>query len=61
MELNRDPEISRLFAEENLRIGIDNRKAVISNYESIAHMLPPLLDMPDDVNISELWFEARQK
>jgi hypothetical protein len=57
----RDPEISCLFAEVNSRIGIDNCNAVIRNRKSISHMLPPLLEMPDDVNTSELWFETRQK
>jgi hypothetical protein len=57
----RDPEISRLFAEVNSGIGIDNSNSVISNYESITYMLPPLLDMPDDFNTPELWFTMRQK
>ena len=53
------PETARRFAEENLKIGVDTRTAAISQFSSIASVIAPLLDLPDDVNIPEITFEGR--
>ena len=54
-----DPEVARRFAEENLKLGVDNRKAAISQFDSVAELIPWLIALPADVHIPQLMVEAR--
>lgn len=60
-ELNStfDPAVARRFAEENQKLGVDNRKAAISKYDSVAELIPWLIALPADVHIPQLMVEAR--
>jgi meso-butanediol dehydrogenase/(S,S)-butanediol dehydrogenase/diacetyl reductase len=55
-----DPDIARRFAEENLKLGVDNRKKPISHYNSVAELIPHLLALPDDIHVPEVMVEARR-
>lgn len=54
-----EPEVARRFAEESLKLGIDNRTSAISRYESVADLIPTLLDLPPDLNVPEIHLAAR--
>lgn len=60
MGFSMDPETARRFAEESLRLGIDNRKSALSQFASVAELIPPLLAMPEDIHIAEMMLEARR-
>jgi meso-butanediol dehydrogenase/(S,S)-butanediol dehydrogenase/diacetyl reductase len=59
MKWNVDPEISRRFAEENVKLGVDNRVKPISHFNSVAELIPNLIALPSDINISEIMLEGR--
>jgi NAD(P)-dependent dehydrogenase (short-subunit alcohol dehydrogenase family) len=59
MGSSMDPETARRFTEESLRLGIDNRTAALSRYESVAEMIPMLLALPEDLHVPELTLTGR--
>lgn len=59
MGFSMDPEIARRFTEESLKLGVDNRKAAISLFSSVAQLIPGLLALPEDVNVQEIMLAAR--
>jgi NAD(P)-dependent dehydrogenase (short-subunit alcohol dehydrogenase family) len=52
-------ELARRFAEENLRRGLDLRARPISSFSSVAEVLRMLIHLPGDVNVPQLFLEAR--
>ena len=56
-----DAEIGRRFAAENLKRGLDLRARPISSFKSVAEVLSVLITLPDDVNVSQVTLEARQR
>ena len=54
-----DPDVARRFTEENLKLGVDNRKAAISQYDSVAALIPWLIALPADVHVPQLMVEGR--
>jgi meso-butanediol dehydrogenase/(S,S)-butanediol dehydrogenase/diacetyl reductase len=56
-----DAEIGRRFAAENLKRGLDLRARPISSFKSVAEVLSVLISLPDDVNVSQVTLEARQR
>ena len=59
MEWNLDPATARRFAEERHRMGIDRGQNAVSQFDSVAEILPWLIDLPPDVEVTELILEAR--
>jgi NAD(P)-dependent dehydrogenase (short-subunit alcohol dehydrogenase family) len=53
-------ELARKFAEENLKRGLDLRARPISSFSSVADVLHILIHLPGDVNVSQLFLEARR-
>jgi hypothetical protein len=52
-------ELARKFAEENLKRGLDFRARPISSFSSVAEVLRMLLHLPGDMNVRQLFLEAR--
>jgi NAD(P)-dependent dehydrogenase (short-subunit alcohol dehydrogenase family) len=52
-------ELARKFAEENLKRGLDFRARPISSFSSVAAVLRMLIHLPGDVNVPQLFLEAR--
>jgi meso-butanediol dehydrogenase / (S,S)-butanediol dehydrogenase / diacetyl reductase len=52
-------ELARRFAEENLKRGLDLRARPISSFSSVAEVLRMLIHLPGDVNVPQLFLEAR--
>ena len=52
-------ELARRFAEENLKRGLDLRTRPISSFSSVADVLRMLIHLPSDVNVPQLFLEAR--
>jgi NAD(P)-dependent dehydrogenase (short-subunit alcohol dehydrogenase family) len=59
MDWNLDPELARRFMEERHKAGIDRGQNPVSQFDSIAELLPWLIDLPPDVEVTELILEAR--
>jgi NAD(P)-dependent dehydrogenase (short-subunit alcohol dehydrogenase family) len=59
MEWNLDPDLARRFAEERRRMGIDRGENAVSQFNSVAELLPWLIGLPADVEVTELMLEAR--
>ena len=52
-------ELARRFAEENLKRGLDLRARPVSSFSSVADVLRMLIHLPGDVNVPQLFLEAR--
>lgn len=52
-------ELARRFAEENLKRGLDLRTRPISSFTSVTDVLRMLIRLPDDVNVAQMFLEAR--
>jgi meso-butanediol dehydrogenase / (S,S)-butanediol dehydrogenase / diacetyl reductase len=52
-------ELARRFAEENLKRGLDLRARPISSFSSVADVLRMLIHLPGDVNVPQMFLEAR--
>ena len=59
MGFSMEPEVARRFTEESLKLGIDNRKSAISLFASVAEVIPGLLALPEDVNVSQIHLAGR--
>lgn len=59
MDFAMEPEVARRFAEESVKLGIDNRKAAISQFTSVADLIPTLLALPEDLAVPEIMLAAR--
>ena len=59
MEMPFPMDVAQRFAEENLKIGVDNRKSPISHFDSASAVIARLIDQPDDINVPEIVLEAR--
>jgi NAD(P)-dependent dehydrogenase (short-subunit alcohol dehydrogenase family) len=53
------PEVGRRFLEERRKRGIDRGNNPVSQFASVAELLPWLIDLPADVDVTELMVEAR--
>jgi meso-butanediol dehydrogenase/(S,S)-butanediol dehydrogenase/diacetyl reductase len=53
-------ELARLFAEENLKRGLNLRERPISNFKSVAEFIRLLSHLPSDLNVPEIVLEARR-
>jgi NAD(P)-dependent dehydrogenase (short-subunit alcohol dehydrogenase family) len=53
------PEVARRFQEERRKRGIDRGANPVSQFASVAELLPWLIDLPADVEVTELMLEAR--
>jgi NAD(P)-dependent dehydrogenase (short-subunit alcohol dehydrogenase family) len=58
-EWNLDPELGKRFAAERHRLGIDRGDNAVSQFDSVAELLPWLIGLPPDVEVTELILEAR--
>jgi NAD(P)-dependent dehydrogenase (short-subunit alcohol dehydrogenase family) len=59
MEWNIAPDLAKRFAEERRRMGIDRGESAVSQFDSVAELLPWLIGLPADVEVTELFLEAR--
>jgi len=59
MAFAMEPDVARRFAEESLKLGVDNRKSAISLFDSVAEVIPGLLALPEDVNVPEIMLAGR--
>jgi meso-butanediol dehydrogenase / (S,S)-butanediol dehydrogenase / diacetyl reductase len=53
-------ELARLFAEENLKRGLNLRERPISSFKSVAEFIRLLSRLPSDLNVHEIVLEARR-
>ena len=53
-------ETLRRFQEERRKRGIDRGENAVSQFASVAELLPWLIGLPGDVDVTELMLEARQ-
>jgi 3-oxoacyl-[acyl-carrier protein] reductase len=53
------PETARRFQEERRKRGIDQGNNAVSQFASVAELLPWLIGLPADVEVTELMLEAR--
>ena len=60
MNWTLSPEVMRRFREERARRGIDQGENAVSQFASVAELLPWLIGLPADVQVTELMLEARQ-
>jgi NAD(P)-dependent dehydrogenase (short-subunit alcohol dehydrogenase family) len=54
------PETARRFKEERAKRGIDRGENAVSQFASVAQLLPWLIGLPGDVDVTELMLEARK-
>jgi meso-butanediol dehydrogenase / (S,S)-butanediol dehydrogenase / diacetyl reductase len=59
MNWTLDPEVTRRFQEARRKRGIDRGNNAVSQFASVAQLLPWLIGLPDDVGVTELMLEAR--
>jgi NAD(P)-dependent dehydrogenase (short-subunit alcohol dehydrogenase family) len=59
MTFSISPEVGRRFQEERRKRGIDRGDNAVSQFASVAELLPWLIGLPADVDVSELMLEAR--
>lgn len=59
MDWTLSPETALRFREERRKRGIDRGDNPVSQFASVAELLPWLIDLPADVSVSELMLEAR--
>lgn len=59
MNWTLSPEVARRFQEERRKRGIDRGDNAISQFASVAQLLPWLIGLPADVGVTELMLEAR--
>ena len=59
MEWNLDPALAKRFMEERHRLGIDRGQNPVSQFDSVAELLPWVIGLPPDVEVTELILEAR--
>jgi NAD(P)-dependent dehydrogenase (short-subunit alcohol dehydrogenase family) len=60
MDWTLSPQVMQRFREERSKRGIDQRENAVSQFASVAELLPWLIDLPADVQVTELMLEARQ-
>ncbi|MET0240890.1 MAG: SDR family oxidoreductase [Sphingobium sp.] len=54
-----DPDRARRFFEGNMKRGINQRERPISHFNSVAEIFRSLVNLPSDVNISQIMLEGR--
>jgi NAD(P)-dependent dehydrogenase (short-subunit alcohol dehydrogenase family) len=54
------PETAQRFREERAKRGIDRGENAVSQFASVAELLPWLIGLPGDVAVTELMLEARK-
>jgi NAD(P)-dependent dehydrogenase (short-subunit alcohol dehydrogenase family) len=54
------PETARRFQEERAKRSIGNNEGAVSQFASVADLLPWLIGLPGDVAVTELMLEARK-
>lgn len=54
-----DPDVLKQFQEENARRGINQRKQPIASFQSAGAQLRWLVNLPADVQVTEVFLEAR--
>lgn len=54
------PETARRFQEERAKRSIGNNEGAVSQFASVADLLPWLIGLPGDVAVTELMLEARR-
>ena len=54
------PEVLQRFQAERARRGIDRGENAVSQFDSVAQLLPWLVGLPGDVDVTELMLEARK-
>jgi meso-butanediol dehydrogenase / (S,S)-butanediol dehydrogenase / diacetyl reductase len=59
MNWTLDPEVTRRFQEARRKRGIDRGNNAVSQFASVAQLLPWLIGLPQDVGVTELMLEAR--
>jgi NAD(P)-dependent dehydrogenase (short-subunit alcohol dehydrogenase family) len=59
MSWTLSPEVARRFREARIKRGIDQGNNPVSQFASVAELLPWLIGLPADVDVSELMLEAR--
>jgi NAD(P)-dependent dehydrogenase (short-subunit alcohol dehydrogenase family) len=59
MNWTLSPEVARRFQEERRKRGIDRGNNAVSQFASVAQLLPWLIGLPADVAVTELMLEAR--
>jgi meso-butanediol dehydrogenase / (S,S)-butanediol dehydrogenase / diacetyl reductase len=59
MNWTLDPEVMRRFQEARRKRGIDRGNNAVSQFASVAQLLPWLIGLPQDVGVTELMLEAR--
>lgn len=59
MNWTLSPETARRFQEERRKRGIDGGNNPVSQFASVAELLPWLIGLPADVDVTELMLEAR--
>jgi meso-butanediol dehydrogenase / (S,S)-butanediol dehydrogenase / diacetyl reductase len=60
MTWSLSPEVARRFQEERRKRGIDRGANPVSQFASVAQLLPWLIGLPADVAVTELMLEARK-
>lgn len=60
MDWTLSPEIMERFRTERARRGIDHGDNAVSQFASVADLLPWLIGLPADVQVTELMLEARK-
>lgn len=61
MSFAMEPDVARRFTEESLKLGVDNRKAALSQFTSVAGLFPILLALPEDLAVPEIMLAGRHK
>lgn len=59
MSWNHPLEVLQRFQAERRKRGIDRGENAVSQFASVAELLPWLIDLPGDVDVTELVLEAR--
>lgn len=59
MSFAMEPDVARRFAEESLKLGVDNRKSALTRFESVAELIPVLLSLPEDLAVPEIRLAGR--
>ena len=59
MSFAMEPDVARRFAEESLKLGVDNRKSALTRFESVAELIPVLLSLPEDLAVPSIMLAGR--
>lgn len=59
MGFSMDPDVWQRFTEESLKLGVDNTKSALTQFSSVAEVIPFLLSLPEDMHMPELMLVGR--